>query len=255
MILLIDAGNSRVKWSLVAAGERIARGVLASDPAGILAEPWQSHAPEAAVVACVAGAEVRQALATTLERPGLAVHWLTPQAEGHGLSSRYEPPESLGADRYAALLGALRRQAGDCLVVGVGTAATVDVLCAEGVFLGGCIVPGPALMATALAGGTARLGQVAPRWPREWDGRSVPRDTAAAMGEGMLLALRGVILAMGERLAARSRAGGREGGHTVLLHGGARGLLLPFLTIPVVEVEDLVMEGLAWVARDLGYAV
>ena len=79
------------------------------------------------------------------------------QAEQCGVRSSYAEPAQLGADRWAALIGARRRYAGPCAVVNAGTTMTVDALSAEGIFLGGFIVPGLELMREALARNTAQL--------------------------------------------------------------------------------------------------
>ena len=78
-------------------------------------------------------------------------------AQQCGVRSSYVDPAALGPDRWAALIGAWHLTGGACVVVNAGTTMTVDALNGEGVFLGGCIVPGAALMREALARDTANL--------------------------------------------------------------------------------------------------
>ena len=242
MILLVDVGNTLAKWAFWDGGEvRLAGSCPTGDWAGL---DLGDKPVRLTVAACVAGERVAANLTETLAARGISIHWLRPAASSHGVVNEYTPPESLGVDRYAALVGARRRFGMACLVVGVGTALTADVLTSEGHFPGGCIVPGPALMRAALKAGTAGVAPLEGGW------RHFPSSTATAVDSGITLALLGVVDTLRRRLAER------EGGPLppVVLHGGARDWILPHLEGDVRDVETLVLEGLAWIARDLGYA-
>lgn len=246
MILLVDAGNTRIKWAFLAAGEIRPGGSWPTRDVAGLRAVWRPPAGDqitAALLACVAGEPVRATLAALLDSLGVPARWIAAEAAAHGLSNRYQPPQSLGADRYAALVGAARRLRRDCVVVGVGTALTADMLTAEGEFLGGCIVPGPDLMRSALFSGTAGVGPAAGGW------QDFPRATGAAVDTGIALALAGVVRGLRERLA-RGRA---DASPAVVLTGGARSWVRPLLAGDVIEIDELVLEGLAWIARDLGF--
>ena len=74
------------------------------------------------------------------------------------LRNLYASPETLGADRLAAAVGAaalLPNQ--NILVADIGTACTFDVVTAAGEYLGGNISPGPGMRLRALNHFTARL--------------------------------------------------------------------------------------------------
>lgn len=74
------------------------------------------------------------------------------------LQNNYLNPTNLGADRWAAILGAQSLfQNTDVLVVNAGTATTIDYLTGDGHFSGGWILPGLELMLKSLADGTAAL--------------------------------------------------------------------------------------------------
>lgn len=238
----MDVGNTRAKWAFWDGGEvRLPGSCPTGDWSGL---DLEGKSVRRAVVACVAGPSVAADLTATLMARGIPMHWLRPGACGHGVVNEYAPPESLGVDRYAALVGARRRFGMACLVVGVGTALTVDALTAEGRFPGGCIGPGPALMRAALKAGTAGVA------PPEGDWRHFPTSTATAVDSGITLALLGVVETMRRRLA-ELEAGPWP---AVVLHGGARDWIRPHLEGDVRDVDTLVLEGLAWIARDLGYA-
>jgi type III pantothenate kinase len=246
MILLVDAGNTRIKWAFLADGRVMPGGACPTAEAGALRRACVDARPTRAVVSCVADEAVRAALQRLFAELEMPAYWLQAAASAHGLDNAYDPPESLGPDRYAALIAASRRLRRDCVVVSVGTAMTADMLTADGRFLGGCIVPGPELMREALRRGTARVVWLEGEW------RPFPRDTGAAVATGVALALLGVVRGMREMLGKRPGAGPAPS--ALVLTGGARSCLRPLLEGTVIEVDDLVMEGLACIARDLGYA-
>ena len=243
MILLVDAGNSFIKWRTQEQGHVLAAGKVACTSCSDLVNVWHELSPHAAWICSVAGNDVNRDIELALHALVSKVHWLHARKEGHGIVSHYQPPESLGADRFAALVAAHRRQPGALVVVSVGTALTADMLTAEGHFLGGCIVPGPWLMQNALDMGTAGIRKGRLATSREW-----PRSTATAVAQGIGLALWGVVAEMIRRLQ-----GSVGEPPTVLLTGGARRVLMPFVNAEVVEVDQLVLEGLAWIALDSGY--
>lgn len=240
MNLLLDAGNSRVKWGIRQAGAWLARGVCPTADVASLAGDLAPFAIRRALSCCVANAATRALLDNMLSPRVERLVWLSAPAEAHGVSNRYQPPESLGADRYAGLVAARRRHLGDCVVASVGTALTADALTAAGTFLGGAIAPGPDMMRTALLRGTAgvRVGDT-------MEAATFPVDTDAAVASGITLAMAGVVLGMRERLARRT-----GGPVTILLAGGARAWIAGVLPPPLAEVEDLVLEGLTGIAKE-----
>ncbi|GAB3263327.1 type III pantothenate kinase [Chitinimonas naiadis] len=238
--LLLDAGNSRLKWRLCQEALLLGDGVAGYDDLAGLALALRQHAPITKVLACnVAGAGVAQQL-TDLLTP-LPVDWLKPDVHLAGLRNHYRIPGQLGADRWAAMLGARSLVNEDCIVVMAGTAMTVDALTSDGDFLGGIIVPGFRLMRTALAQGTADLGLP--------EGAPVdfPHSTGEAIVNGALLALCGAIHEMRKRLQQQ-----RAGMVPVLLSGGDATLLAPLLAptlaAQLMPVDNLVLRGLARLA-------
>jgi type III pantothenate kinase len=146
----------------------------------------------------------------------------------------YDDPARLGADRWAALIGARGWHAGPALVVMAGTATTIDVLDAAGRFRGGLILPGLDLMRQALARNTAGLPQASGTY------RDLPTNTDDAIESGILMATLGAI----ERMAARA-CRPVSADFCVLLSGGAADLLAPHIELPLMRIDNLVLEGLA----------
>lgn len=226
LLLCIDAGNTRLKWGLRAGGVWLKQGTRLD---AVDVRP-------ARILACnVAGEAPRQAIESFAASHRLTVEWLQACAAQCGVINGYDHPEQLGADRWAALIGARALHAGPALVVMSGTATTVDVLAADGVFRGGLILPGLALMRDSLVLGTADLPATA------GDFRPLPRNTFDAMASGCLNATLGAIERMFRTVADQP-------GALCLLSGGAAPTLAPHLALPHRVVDNLVLEGLASLA-------
>jgi type III pantothenate kinase len=236
MILAIDCGNTRVKWGLREPQSSSWRALGAAPTADIdrLPAEWSAlPAPVRIIVANVAGAPARKALTLALSHFGVEPQWVQARASQCGVSSAYIDPGQLGADRWAALIGAWHLQHGACLVVNAGTATTVDLLSAQGVFSGGLIIPGIDLMKRSLEQNTAGLPLAQGSYADE------PRCTADAIESGCLQAQAGAI----ERMFARLEAGA-----VCLLSGGNAERIAPRLNIPVRVMDNLALEGLVWMA-------
>lgn len=232
MILVLDCGNSRLKWGLHGGRRWLARGALGAGELEGLADCLRSLPRPAQAVACnVAGERVGAMVAAAVAALGVPLRWVESQCAGHGVRNLYDEPRQLGADRWAALVGARALHRGACLVVCAGTATTVDVLDAEGNFQGGLILPGVELMRRALAEHTARLPLAEGKFAE------LPRNTLDAIVSGCLQAQLGAIERMFERVAAAPEA-------ICLVSGGGAELLFGLLRLPKRRVEDLVLEGL-----------
>ncbi|MBL8394999.1 MAG: type III pantothenate kinase [Candidatus Accumulibacter sp.] len=232
MIIAIDAGNSRIKWGVHDGSRWLDSGVLATADVVWLAEAADEWPAAASAVVCnVAGASVAASLSSVLAGRRTAVSFLHASAAACGVRNAYDSPAQLGADRWAALIGARAESDSACLVVCAGTATTVDLLDAEGVFQGGLILPGFELMRAALARNTAQLPLANGVF------RAAPRNTMDAIVSGCLQAQLGAIERMFAGIA--DAAGAR-----CLLTGGAAARLVEHLQIPFRLVDNLVLNGL-----------
>lgn len=239
MYLLIDAGNSRLKIACHD-GERWLLRSAIDAPAALPSSLPAGFRPQHCVVANVAGAPLAEALRLPLAKLGCSVEWLSASGERAGLRCAYTDPRRLGADRWAAAIGAWQQVKGECLVVSAGTATTIDLLRLPGEFSGGCILPGLGLMLDSLAERTAAL-------PRGTELLSTgalaatPTDTLAAISAGCLHAQLGAIERLYARLAPES---------PILVAGGHADALLPHLGPRASAAPWLVMEGLLQLARE-----
>jgi type III pantothenate kinase len=236
MMLAIDCGNSRLKWGLRENGAWLRTGSVPVGELAGLERIWRNvAADEKIVVANVAGRTVRRRLAAIFARRSLVPTWVEAKQRQCGVVNGYGKPAQLGADRWAALIGAWSMVRGPCLVVAAGTATTADVLTSGGRFAGGMILPGLDLMKRSLAQSTAGLPLVKGRFSE------APGNTANAIETGCLLAQVGAI----ERAFS-----GMEPGAVCVLTGGAAGRIAPHLSVPLRLVDNLVLEGLARIAEE-----
>ena len=237
MILLIDAGNSRVKWAIYQQGRWLADGVVAHDAVPQLAEEWRRWPLTRALASSVAEPQVGAALQAALPCP---VQWVRAQVAFGDVTNHYRQPAEQGADRWLAVLAARQICAGDVVVACAGTALTVEALTAEGDYLGGCILPGYRLMLASLARGTANLDRLA------GEVAAFPQGTADALATGVVDAMVGAIERMCLRLAEKTGRGRPQ----LLLTGGDAAQLAPWLAEPVRIVDNLVLMGLLRVAGE-----
>ncbi|MHB1567234.1 MAG: type III pantothenate kinase [Acidiferrobacter sp.] len=236
MTLLLDIGNSRLKWAW-----RPTTGALCVQSApyeGADAWPaaWAALAVPGAVWAIASAADRIAAMNAYCARRWQQVpRWFTACADGHGVRNLYRPPEALGADRYAALVGARAHYAAPLCVVDCGTAITVDALDIDGVFRGGAILPG---LRSAMAGLHTRVRHLPPA-----DKTTVPDalglSTPAALAAGSILGTAGAITHL---VHQQSRC--LNGVTHVLLTGGDAQVLAPHLEFSAKVVEDLTLQGL-----------
>ncbi|MFZ5502187.1 MAG: type III pantothenate kinase [Pseudomonadota bacterium] len=238
MRLLIDAGNTRIKWVLVAGDHWLRSGVLPTSRVGSLAQQLQEWTQVGELwVSNVAGEQVAQHIRQLPLLPDAEVHFLLAQQSGCGVRNGYTNPGQLGSDRWAALVAAWHLVRKSCLVVNSGTATTIDALSEKGEFLGGLIVPGLDLMRQSLLAGTAQLQAAS--------GASAlfPINTADAICAGALQASCGAIERQYQLL----------GNHAaVVLSGGGAVVLQENLKLPIRVVDNLVLQGLLLIAQEAG---
>lgn len=238
MILAVDAGNTRIKWGLHDGNSWQAKGWVATADVAGLGDAWKDLAtPERIVASNVAGPQVAMQMEEVCNGWPARMQWVVAVESQCGVSNGYEIPSQLGSDRWAALIAARAIAPEGCVVINAGTAMTVDALTADGVFLGGLIVPGLATMLRALAENTAAIGEGGGHY------RDIPRNTPDAVYSGALSAMVGAVWHMNALLAGEIKRA-----PTCLLSGGDAQLLLPLLSGKTRMVDNLVLDGLLRIA-------
>jgi type III pantothenate kinase len=238
MKLLLDLGNTRLKWALLDGDTWTTQGAVAwsDDIERVLADAWQALRGVSQIDGASVVDSAREAHVETIAMRlfGHKTRWLRTPAEACGVRSAYAEPERLGVDRFLAMVAAYHDGQAPCVLVGVGTALTLDALAVDGRHLGGLIAPGPQLMQQALWGATAR---VHPEPGRVLDAAD---NTADAVASGCWQAA----IALIERFASRM-ALLLGGSPRLVLGGGDAAVLQPMLALPSRLAEDSVLRGLA----------
>jgi type III pantothenate kinase len=280
-LLLIDIGNTRVKWARLVDGKMSKQqasanaGWTADDYARrVMGRGWKQPAATSAgraahvdigaagvrrahrvdadtsctsriVVSSVAGDEVNRALTEAARKAGAPTpEFVTSERKAAGITTDYIDPWRLGVDRFVAAIGAHHLSSGQPVcVVSIGTAMTVDLVDGSGRHHGGAIVPGPALMVSSLLTQTNGIRRRAKGGSKGATGMFA-KSTRNAIGEGARYAAAGVIDRALEE--ARILLGNKP---LVLLTGGGAADIKPLIRSTCVSLPDLVLHGLAVWAR------
>ena len=251
--LLVDVGNTRVKWALLRGSRLSPMQALTHGRAAvgmhavILGAMVEAPDLERIIAVSVAGPVMERALAgASRARLKVTVEFVRSQRAAAGVRNGYREVWRLGADRWVGVVGA-HAIAGrrPVLVANIGTALTLDAVTGTGRHLGGAIVAGPDAMVASMLKGTHGIARrAAGAGPRA---RKAPglfaRDTAGALESGALHAAAAVV----DRAAVEAKAA-LGGTPLVLLTGGGAPQLQPLLRSRVRMVPDLVLRGLAVLA-------
>lgn len=254
-MLLIDAGNTFVKWRLTGDAPELLEGRFPTPRFGLSAaidesldKEWaELMVPGRVLVASVAGSAFDGALRDWVRsRWELDVEFLVPRRKGFGVTNGYRKPDQLGADRWAALVASHERASGPVCIVDVGSALTFDLMDDRGTHQGGLILPGLAMMRRSLAVDTARIAESEAEAEAE-EQALLARDTHAAVTAGTLYGTIAVI----DRVCADLSA--EVGGNLqCYITGGDAPTVVPLLATPVEHVPNLILDGLERIARSRG---
>lgn len=240
MKLLIDVGNSRLKWALADDhGMSSESGAQAHDgnAAAALGGMALPDPPESIWISSVAGPAAK--LDLTRVCAGRWQHtptFFSSQSEQGGLINAYDEPGRLGVDRWLAMLAAWNSARGACLVADAGTALTVDAIGATGQHLGGIIAAGLKTSEKSLLGATRFATVQSDDRP---SGDELGTNTENCVRQGALLSCLGAI----ERVAAQHPDA------SAFLTGGDAQRLAPLLSGRWQLRPQLVMEGMLIAAR------
>ena len=255
MLLLVDAGNTRIKWALVdddphpALGRWAASGSVAREQASELGQVWSKLGFGRVLLSNVAGPAVRASLEQVLQATAADVvpQWIGSQPQLAGVRNGYRQPLQLGSDRFISAIGAHALYPDQALlVVTCGTATTIDAIAADGLFHGGLILPGLSLMAASLARNTAQLPQVVQQIVQPDEKLPLFADnTEEAIISGCMAAQTGAI----EHAFADFSRRVADESVLCLVSGGAGASVGRHLAIPHHHVDNLVLPGLQTVAK------
>lgn len=232
MKLLLDVGNTRLKWieaegASLSGGGAVEHGGKPADALSRLAV----DEPDAIHIASVAGPVNEIALTKTcLARWQQQPRFARSAAQHQGLVNGYADPQRLGVDRWLAMFAAWCTTRGACVVADAGTALTVDIIDASGQHLGGIIAAGLHTSEQAVLGATRFPAREKPLAIHAGLGL----DTEACVRQGAMLSVLGAI----ERAAAQAPGARR------VITGGDAATLLPLLGAGWEHRPALIFEGL-----------
>ena len=243
--LLLDVGNTRLKWGVLDDDNIRRTGHIVLDRIrdqglGALTAKLPRRV-DAVFASNVAGASFGTRLSGVV---GMHCHcdvrFARTVKRGWGVTNSYRQPRRMGVDRWVAMVGAWAEMQASCLIVDVGTAVTIDVLDDDGVHMGGQIIPGVATMAQSLSSATSDIPLVRASAKRSAnDLEMFGRNTTAAVREGSQNAVTGAI----ERALRTLQANGYK--PTIILTGGDASRILKSLDGAPLHRPHLVLQGLA----------
>jgi type III pantothenate kinase len=247
MLLLIDIGNTRIKWAALSNG--------AIEPQQAVAHAqWTltdcEHAfaalprPERVFVSNVGGARVGDIVSEAARTLwSLEPRFIHSTVTAGGITNAYPEPANLGVDRWLAMIGAHSLYREPLCIVGVGTAATIDGIDANGQHLGGLIIPGPDLMVDSLLRNTSEIARRAQRG--SIDTGLFANNTLGAIHQGSAHAVAALVDRAVESMQARLNVGPK-----LILMGGASAQVAALVRAQHLVLPDLVLRGLAVLARE-----
>jgi type III pantothenate kinase len=243
-VLLLDIGNTRLKWGVGENSEirqtgHLTQAALREQGMGALIRRLPRRI-DAVIAGNVAGHTVATRLSGVIGvHTGQDIRFVKTTRSACGVTNGYTRPRRLGVDRWLALIGAWGELGRSCLVVDAGTAVTIDALDGDGQHLGGQILPGIRLMAGTLASSTADIPPTPTR--RAAAGGNVEtfgHTTRAAVQSGALGAVTGAV----ERALAVLRKEHRRA--PLVLTGGDGPRIVGTLHGALLERPHLVLQGL-----------
>jgi type III pantothenate kinase len=241
--LLLDVGNTRVKWGVLDDDRlrrtgHIAQRKIGDQGLGALTAKLPRNV-DVVFASNVSGATFATRLSGVIGlHCGCDVHFAKSEREACGVRNGYRQPRRLGVDRWVAMIGAWSEIESACVVVDAGTALTIDAIDDDGQHLGGQIIPGVNLMAAALAASTSDIPRTGARTPPSGLGE-FGDSTAKAVSNGAWAAVAGAV----ERAITTLRSNAYD--PAVVLTGGDASRMLTALGNEPLHRPHLVLQGLA----------
>ncbi len=230
MNLLLDLGNSRLKW---ATSKKQGQTLVHSDiTTEMLHTLWCDLRPEKIGISSVGKVELLNLITNVTQElwRDIPIHFITSETEFCGVKNGYLQPEKLGVDRWLALIAARQKTDSPICVVDCGTAITVDILNEKGEHQGGLICAGLSLMKNALASSTADLP-----FANSTHKVGLAVETEAAIFNGTLFAACGLIEKVMQKQPRNT---------SLFLTGGDAEIIATELNVAFALEPNLVLDGL-----------
>lgn len=243
-VLAVDSGNSFLKWGYFDNNQWLIQDKVRNQDIERLSDTWRLlKQPDFIIVSHVANNAVFVNLSRLFNIWNTQVQWIIALPRQCGVTNNYEDPCQLGSDRWAALIAAWDKYHESCLVVNIGTAMTVDALSNDGVFLGGIILPSSYTLLNSIQFNT----QIDLNNEKKFYYQVFPVRTVNAIYSGVIQSLVGSI----ERM---TRLFSLQQGYAVkncIISGGGIADILPHIDFNHTVIDNLVLEGLLIIAKDM----
>lgn len=242
MNLLVDLGNSQIKWRVDTPGGPTGAAFYSETWTEALFREWSTlERPDRIIYVSVQAEPIERALGEVIDGVwGMPPERVPALASCCGVLSGYTDPRRLGVDRFVAMIGARVITGAPVLVVDCGTAVTIDLLDGSGHHRGGWILPGIRLMGTSLRSGAVGLREPSVLAPPAASATAFGADTETGIFEGTRAAVAGAILRAHEVAAAQVGPA-----PDCLITGGDSNIVVPVLGERCRHVPDLIFTGLA----------
>ena len=247
MNLLVDIGNTRIKWAQQSALELASYGACLYNKSDLKESPGQSWSelsrPEKVYISNVGGEQTASEISELLF--GLweiKPVFLSVTQQALGVTNGYDDARQLGIDRWLAIIAAWNNYQSTVCVIDCGTAITVDVVTTSGQHLGGYIVPGLSLMTDSLNRQTQQIDSSVNQTPS----LALGRNTKDCISNGALMTVTALI--SGQFAKVRHEHGMDT---KCIISGGFAGELSKFLELDIVHDPHLVLNGIALMSENL----
>lgn len=274
-ILLIDAGNTRLKWATMDRDNGVEplieketnqqatnqKAIIYGNKtpiecyADLIKKEGCKQYKQVALVS-VQGKEFTKQAKKIASKAGLGFFNVISPATFGSFKNGYAIPEQLGADRFVAMLAAyeiseVNNQSNSCIIIDCGTAVTLDAIDASGQHLGGLILPGLQVSSNSLLKSTQQLfiaGKVTEQGKnqKQQTFNLLADNTSDAIISGSFYGLSSAIKETCSRIEKQIA---QSQPVTKIICGGDAKLLLPELPDDYLMHTDLVLQGLEWVAK------
>jgi len=172
---------------------------------------------------------------------------IAPKAEGHGVKNGYQDPLQLGSDRWSALVAVRNMIEGAAIIVDCGTAITIDVMDANGLHLGGVIMPGIQMLQQSLYQGTHKIeltkGTIEPL--RDLLGKNTRDGVSSGLHTAVYAFINEMVDRSTQQIMQKHIQQSKTEKVTCLITGGDADVVLPSLNNTYIHKPTLVLEGLA----------
>ncbi|MBN45619.1 MULTISPECIES: type III pantothenate kinase [unclassified Methylophaga] len=245
MILLVDIGNSQVKWTTIKSKVLADSESFARPKTGIKAalnKAWKSLDGITAIfVSNVAGEKMAAQLSEWVEKQWqLTPVFIRSEKRRFGVTNAYDQAETLGIDRWLAIIAGRQHAKEVTCIIDCGTAITVDIVTEKGQHQGGLILPGLSLMKQMLTDNTDALNNAT----QESEFKLLATNTHSAIQAGTLYMVTATLENLINDLQQNFKNEIR-----FLITGGDADELIRLLPQPLIHEPDLVLKGLAQYAR------